>query len=98
MRFPIFTVALACTLFFAAMATHAQTAPEVSTDAQRQQRIEQQLQELQSLKKDLQRQVGDFDTRIKALEFVLGATNQPKAEIASQAIAATNQPTAATSS
>jgi hypothetical protein len=85
-------------LFFTPGMTHAQTTPEVSTDAQQQQeRIERQLQELQSMKKDLQRQVGDFDARIRVLEVELGAPH-PKEEAAPQSIEATNQPATATSS
>ena len=75
----------------------AQTAPQSSTDAQRRERIERQLQELQSMKKDLQRQVGEFDARMKALEVELGAT-PPKEEVAPTPIESTNRPAATPSS
>lgn len=67
-----------------------QTAPAPETEAQRQERIARQLQELESMKKDLQRQIGDFDARMKALEGELGAT-PPKEEVNPQSIYATNK-------
>lgn len=45
------------------------------------------------MKTDLQRQVGDFDARIRALEVELGAT-LPKAAVAPQPIGTTNRPAA----
>ena len=74
----------------------AQTAPDSSTDAQKRERIERQLQELQSLKKDLQRRLGDFDARMRALEAELGAP-QPKEAVAPQPVRATNSVQAASS-
>jgi hypothetical protein len=62
-------------LLFTLRLVQAQTAPAPLTDAQQRERIERQLQELQSLKKDLQRQSTNFDARIRALEAELGATN-----------------------
>ncbi|EEF61420.1 hypothetical protein [Pedosphaera parvula] len=80
-------------LLFTPGLMQAQTTPESSTDAQKRERIERQLQELQSMKKDLQRQLGDFDARMKALEVELGAP-QSKDTIAPQPVA--QQPVATT--
>ncbi len=79
-------------LLFTVGWAQAQTAPPSPTDAQQRERIERQLQELQSMKKDLQRQLGDFDARIKALEIELGAPT-PKG-VTPGPIQSTNQPTA----
>lgn len=83
-------------LLFTPGLAQAQTAPQPSKDAQQQERIERQLRELQSLKKDLQRQLGDFDARIRALETELGAP-LPKEGVAPRLIQATNPPTVTSS-
>ncbi len=82
-------ILLAGWLLFVSGLAQAQTAPGSSTDAQ-QERIARELQDLQSMKKDLQRQVDDFNARIQALEDELG-TNY-----SAQPIAATNQTATAT--
>ena len=71
-------LAVAPFLVFAPGLARAQTAPPASADAQQRERIERQLRELQSMKQDLQRQLGDFDARIRALEGELGAQSKPE--------------------
>jgi len=77
-------VALLCLLL-----THgwveAQVSSGGSTNAQRE-GILRQLEELQTMKNDLQKQVDNFNARIQALEVELGAHPQPSA--------VTNQPAA----
>lgn len=74
-------IALTLILCFAPAIASTQTAPQPSTDAQRNERIAQQLQELRSMKQDLlqnmlnmQRQMSAFDARIDALEVELRST------------------------
>lgn len=81
-------------LLFMQGRVQAQTTPESPSEAQQRDRIARQLQEVQSMKKDLQRQLGDFDARIRALEIELGASH-PAVEVAAPPIAVTNQLAAA---
>ena len=81
-------------LLFIPGLVQAQPAPEKAPDAQQREHIERQLQELQSLKRDLQRQATNFDARIKALEAELRATNK----VALQPLESTNRLAATSSS
>ncbi|HWQ92704.1 MAG TPA: hypothetical protein VN673_13600 [Clostridia bacterium] len=83
-------IAIVPFLLFTPGVAQAQTASPSSAEAQQRESVERQLQELQSMRKDLQRQVEDFNARIKALEVELGAT-LPKEEAAPSPIESTNR-------
>jgi hypothetical protein len=104
LRVPVSTIALIPILFLALEVSHAQTAPQPSPDAQQRERIERQIQELRSMKQEmqqnmlkLQQQINDFDAKIEALGADQGVP-PPKAGVAPQPVATTNLPTATTSS
>src|SRR5262249_17884051 len=67
-----------------------QTNPAPPIDPQQQERIERELQEIKSMKKDLQRQLGDFDARIKALETELNPRQTNKTTAAGEPSEVTN--------
>ncbi len=83
------TITVLWFLLLTAGLAQAQTAPDSSTNAPQRERMLRELQDLQSMKKELEQKVGDFDARIRALEIELGAPH-PKEEVPPQPNVSTN--------